>query len=190
MSKDRCPWCGDDELYRSYHDEEWGVPLFDDLRLFEFLILETMQAGLSWLTILRKREGFRRALDRFSPEKMARFGNRKVEQLLQDSSIIRNRKKIEGAIRNAKSYLQLLENGVSFSDYLWSFVDGQPIVNTFRKMDQVPASTPLSLKMSKDMKKRGFVFVGPTIVYAHMQATGMVNDHLVSCFRYREISGD
>ena len=170
MSK-RCDWCGDDPLYVEYHDTEWGVPLFDDRTLFEFLVLEGAQAGLAWITVLRKREGYRALFDGFDPEKLARYSDRKLEKLLTDPRIIRNRLKVtEG----------------SFSDYIWRFVDGRPIQNRWRSMAEVPASTPLSDTISRDLKQRGFNFVGSTIVYAHMQATGMVNDHLTGCFRHRE----
>lgn len=181
----RCGWCGDDPLYVSYHDEEWGVPLYDSLRLFEFLLLEGAQAGLAWITVLRKRENYRKALDGFDPEKIARYTNKDIERLMGDAGIIRNRLKIESAIKNARAYLAIEESGRSFSDYLWQFVDGTPIQNRFERLDQVPATSPESDIMSKTLKKDGFNFVGSTICYAHMQATGMVNDHLVSCHRYK-----
>lgn len=185
-NKQRCPWCGEDPLYISYHDKEWGVPVRDDSKMFEFLILEGMQAGLSWLTILRKRENFRAAFAEFNPEKIARFTTKKINQLMQNSGIVRNRLKILAVINNAQAYLDLLENGQSLCDYLWQFTDGTPIKNAWRVLRQVPSETKISQAMSKDLKKRGFKFVGPTICYAHMQATGMVDDHLVSCFRYDE----
>ncbi len=183
----RCGWCGSDPLYMSYHDEEWGVPVFDDQKLFEFLVLEGAQAGLSWITILKRREGYRRAFAGFDPAKVARFSDKRMEKLLQDPGIIRNRLKVRSAIQNAKSFLKVQEEFGSFSNYQWAFVEGKPIVNHFRSLQEVPAETPLSKAFSKDLKKRGFNFVGPTIVYAHMQAVGMVNDHLVDCFRHKEV---
>jgi DNA-3-methyladenine glycosylase I len=180
----RCSWCGDDELYIAYHDNEWGLPERDDQTLFEFLILEGAQAGLSWITILRKRENYRDALDGFDPEKIAGYGKRKVNQLLKNEGIIRNRLKIESAITNARCFIDVAESG-SFSEYVWSFVDGRPIQNRFRTMAEVPATTDISNLMSKDLKKRGFKFVGSTICYAYMQATGMVNDHIVGCHRHK-----
>lgn len=181
--KKRC-WGDTDPLLRDYHDKEWGVPLHDDRRLFEFLVLEGMQAGLSWMTILRKRENFRRAFAGFDPERVARFTDRDVRRLLSDAGIIRNRLKIEAAIHNARCFLEIRREFGSFDRYIWSFVDGRPKKNRFRRLADLPARTPLSDVLSADLKKRGFKFVGSTIVYAHMQATGMVNDHLVSCFRY------
>ncbi len=185
--KTRCAWAGKDPLYIQYHDTEWGVPLYDDRKLFEFLILEGMQAGLSWLTILRKREHFRRALDHFDPEKIARYDETKVQQLLNDPGIIRNAAKIRAAINNARAFLNLQEEFGSFSAYLWRFVDGKPIVHRWRRLEDIPTRSPESDALSRDLKQRGFKFVGTTICYAHMQAVGMVNDHLVDCFRYREI---
>lgn len=182
----RCGWCGDDPLYVEYHDTEWGVPLYDDGTLFEFLMLEGAQAGLAWITVLRKREGYRAVFDGFNAEKIARYTDRKLDKILQDPRIIRNRLKVYSARQNARAFLQVQEEVGSFSDYIWKFVDGSPIQNHWRSMKEVPASTPLSDTISKDLKKRGFNFVGSTIVYAHMQATGMVNDHLVSCFRHEE----
>jgi DNA-3-methyladenine glycosylase I len=181
-----CPWCGDDTLYRSYHDEEWGVPQYNDTKLYEFLILEGAQAGLSWITVLRKREGYRQLFDSFDPEKIARYDEKKIDALKQDARIIRNDAKIRSAIKAAQLFLDLRDKGVSFRDYLWQFVDGTPIQNHWESMKEVPALTPVAEKMSKQLKKDGFNFVGPTICYAHMQATGMVNDHLVSCPRHRE----
>ncbi len=183
----RCPWATSDPLYVPYHDEEWGVPLHDDRRLFEMLVLEGAQAGLSWLTILRRREGYRRAFDRFDPQQVARYGPPDVERLLADSGIIRNRLKVDSAIANARAFLAVQEAFGSFDSYVWRFVDGRPIQNAWTKLEEVPAQTPISNAMSKDLRKRGFTFVGPTICYAHMQATGMVNDHLVGCFRHREV---
>jgi DNA-3-methyladenine glycosylase I len=182
----RCDWCGTDELYVSYHDEEWGVPLYDDQALFEFLLLEGAQAGLAWITVLRKREGYRALFDGFDPGRVARYTDRRLEKILTDPRIIRNRLKVKSARQNARAFLVVQEEWGSFSDYIWHFVDGKPIQNRWRSMNQIPASTPLSDAISKDLKKRGFNFVGSTIVYAHMQATGMVNDHLTSCFRHRE----
>ena len=183
----RCGWCGDDPLYVNYHDNEWGVPVHDDRRLFEFLILEGAQAGLSWITILRKRENYRRAFDDFDAEKVARYGRRQVARLLGDAGIVRNRLKIEAAINNAQRFLEVQAAFGSFDDYIWRFVDGQPIINRWKSLKQVPASTRESDALSEDLKARGFKFVGSTICYAHMQATGMVNDHLASCFRHAEI---
>ncbi|MEX2498780.1 MAG: DNA-3-methyladenine glycosylase I [Wenzhouxiangellaceae bacterium] len=186
MKDQRCPWCGTDPLYQTYHDTEWGVPVHDDRTLFEFLILEGAQAGLSWITILRKRENYRRAFHGFDAEKVARYNRSSVQRLLGDAGIVRNRLKIEATITNARAFLETRDRFGSFSDYIWGFVDGKPVVNHFKCMDEVPAVTPLAEKISKDLKQRDFRFVGPTIVYAHMQATGMVNDHLVSCPRHRE----
>jgi DNA-3-methyladenine glycosylase I len=180
----RCPWCGDDPLYVAYHDSEWGVPVHDDRLLFEFLMLEGAQAGLSWITILRKREGYRSAFAGFDPHRVAGFGECEVDALLTNPAIVRNRQKITAAVTNARAFLAVQEEWGTFDRYIWSFVDGAPIRNAWRSLDQIPASTPLSETISRDLKGRGFRFVGPTIVYAHMQATGMVNDHLVSCFRY------
>ncbi|MDQ7007374.1 MAG: DNA-3-methyladenine glycosylase I [Acidobacteriota bacterium] len=186
----RCPWCGRDPVYVAYHDREWGVPVHDDRKLFEFLVLEGAQAGLSWLTILKRREGYRRAYRGFDPRKVARFGASSVRRLLADTGIIRNRLKIEASISNARAFLKVQEEWGSFDAYIWSFVDGRPLQNRWRNVSELPASTPLSETISRDLKRRGFRFVGPTIVYAHMQATGMVNDHLVSCFRYRQLKGE
>jgi len=185
--KNRCEWCGTDPLYVNYHDEEWGVPVFDDQLLFAKLILDGAQAGLSWITILRKRENYWQAFDQFDPDKIARYDENKVQELLQNPGIVRNRLKIQSAIKNAKGYLDIMEKEGSFSDFLWQFVDGRPLQNAWQTMADLPAQTPESQAMSKALKKRGFSFVGPTIVYAFMQAVGMVNDHIVSCFRYEEI---
>jgi DNA-3-methyladenine glycosylase I len=182
----RCAWCGTDPLYVSYHDEEWGVPVRDDATLFEFLVLEGAQAGLSWLTILRKREGYRRLFDAFAPDKIARYSEKRLDAILEDPAIIRNRLKVYGTRKNARAFLAVQEAFGSFSDYIWGFVDGQPLQNSWRTDADVPATTPLSDRISKDMKVRGFTFVGSTIIYAHMQATGMVNDHTIACFRHRE----
>jgi DNA-3-methyladenine glycosylase I len=180
----RCPWPKLDPLYVAYHDEEWGVPEYDDRALYEKLVLDGFQAGLSWITILRKRDNFRRAFDGFEPEKIARYRPTRVEKLMQDAGIVRNRMKIEGAILSARAWLDIQEKGPGFSKLLWDFVDGRPKVNHFRSTGQVPAETAVSRAMSKELSARGFKFVGPTIVYAFMQAVGMVNDHLVTCHRY------
>ena len=180
---ERCPWCGTDPLYVAYHDEEWGVPSRDDRHLFEMLILEGAQAGLSWLTVLRKREGYRRAFEGFDPAKVARFGPEDVERLLADPGIVRNRLKVESAIDSAKAFLALQREKGSFAEWLWAYVDGKPLQSSLREMREVPAKTPLAEAISKDLRKRGFRFVGPTIVYAYMQAVGLVNDHLVTCPR-------
>jgi DNA-3-methyladenine glycosylase I len=182
----RCQWCGNDELYVKYHDEEWGVPLYNDDTLFEFLMLEGAQAGLAWITVLRKREGYRALFDGFDASKIARYSDKKLDKILLDSRIIRNRLKVYSARQNARAFLAVQEEWGSFSDYMWHFVDGKPIVNRFKSMADFPSSTELSDKISKDLKKRGFNFVGSTIVYANMQATGMVNDHIADCFRYKE----
>jgi len=184
----RCPWPGQDPFYVAYHDDEWGVPEYDDRALYEKLILDGFQAGLSWITILRKRENFRRAFDGFAPEKVARYNARKIEKLMQDAGIVRNRQKIEGAIASARGYLEVMDKGPGFSKLLWNFVDGKPKVNLHRGVKQVPAETAISKAMSKELVGRGFKFVGPTIVYAFMQATGMVNDHLVDCYRHAELT--
>ncbi len=184
----RCPWCGSDPLYVAYHDTEWGVPERDDRALYEKLVLDGFQAGLSWITILRKRDNFRRAFDGFKPEKIARYDKKKTAALMKDAGIVRNRMKIDGAVASARAWLDIMENGPGFSDYLWDFVDGRPKVNRFRTRGQIPAETDLSRKIAKDLKARGFKFCGPTIVYAFMQATGMVNDHLVKCHRHAELS--
>jgi DNA-3-methyladenine glycosylase I len=180
----RCPWPKQDALYVAYHDEEWGVPEYDDRALYEKLVLDGFQAGLSWITILRKRENFRRAFEDFDPEKIARYTPKKIERLMQDAGIVRNRAKIAGAVGSARAWLTIMERGPGFSALLWDFVDGNPKLNKFRSTKQVPAETELSRKMSKELIGRGFKFVGPTIVYAFMQAVGMVNDHLVTCHRY------
>lgn len=182
----RCGWVNDDPLYIAYHDEEWGVPLHDDRRLFEMLVLEGAQAGLSWYTILKKRDGYRRAFDGFDPERVARYDEKKVASLLQDPGIVRNRLKVQAAISNARAWLNLRESGVRFPDFLWDFTGGKPVVNAWRRLEDVPASTLASEAMSKALKKLGFRFVGPTICYAFMQAVGMVNDHTTTCFRWKE----
>ncbi len=185
MTLTRCPWSlGVDEAYQRYHDEEWGVPVRDDARHFEFLVLESAQAGLSWAIVLRKREGFRRAFANFDAERVARFNSRSIERLVNDARIIRNRQKIVATINNARGFLAIQEEFGSFDNYVWRFVGGQPIRNRFRKQSDVPATSAESDALSKDLKSRGFSFVGSTIIYAHMQATGLVNDHIVGCFRY------
>lgn len=188
----RCPWCGNDPLYMDYHDNVWGRPEYDDLALFEKLCLDGQQAGLSWLTILKKQHNYRAAYDNFDPERIARYDDSKIESLLQDRGIIRNRLKVQSIIRNARGYLDLQAQGHSFSDFLWSFVDGRPVQNHWRNFEDVPVYTPEAEAMSKALKKQGFNFVGPTIVYAFMQAVGMVNDHLTSCPQHsvcRELAG-
>jgi DNA-3-methyladenine glycosylase I len=187
-SKARCPWCGDDPAYRRYHDQEWGVPVRDDRTWFEFLLLEGAQAGLSWLTILRKREAYRQAFASFDAAAVAEFGPSDVDRLMNDSGIVRHRLKIESAIGNARAFLELKSRFGSFDRWIWERVGGQAIVNRFERQDQVPASTPLSTSISRSLKQHGFGFVGPTTVYALMQATGLVNDHLVSCFRWAQVS--
>lgn len=188
MTKTRCAWCGADPLYVAYHDTEWGVPVKDDHLLFEFLILETFQAGLSWITVLRKRENFRKAFNNFDYKKVAKYDEKKIESLLQDAGIIRNKLKVKATVTNAIAFMEVQKEFGSFSDYIWNFVDHTPIVNQCRSMKDIPANTPLSDEISADLKKRGFKFVGTTVVYAHMQATGMVNDHVVDCFRYNEVN--
>lgn len=180
----RCPWCGDDPLYVEYHDKEWGKPLHNDQKLFEFLLLESFQAGLSWITILRKRENFRKAFNDFDAKKIVHYNNEKIESLLADSGIIRNRAKIEAAINNARIYLEIQKEYGSFDKYIWQFVDHKPILNQRRELTDIPAITPEATQMSKTLKKRGFKFIGPTTCYAFMQATGMVNDHFVDCDFY------
>jgi len=185
--KQRCPWPSDDKLMIKYHDKEWGVPLHKDRKLFEFLVLEGFQAGLSWRTILHKRENFRKAFDHFDFNKVAKYDKRKINSLLKNEGIIRNRLKIEGAITNAKAFIRVRKEFGTFDRYIWGFVNGRQVQNKFKTLRQLPAKTALSDKISEDLKKRGFKFVGSTIVYAHMQATGMVNDHVVSCYRHKEL---
>ncbi|WP_339915965.1 DNA-3-methyladenine glycosylase I [Yeosuana marina] len=187
MKKNRCGWCEGDALYEAYHDQEWGVPVFDDATLFEFLMLETFQAGLSWITILRKRENFRKAFDNFDYKKIAQYNQDKIDALLQDAGIIRNKLKVNATITNAQAFIEIQKEFGSFSKYIWSFVDGKPIKNTLKSYKDAPANTALSDRISTDLKKRGFKFVGSTVIYAHMQATGMVNDHEVGCFRYNDV---
>ena len=186
-NKRRCEWCGTDPIYVAYHYTEWVVPVRDDKTLFEFLLLETFQAGLSWITILKKRENFRKAFDNFDYKKIAIYEDDKIESLLQDAGIIRNKLKVYSAVTNAQNFIKIQEEFGSFSTYIWSFTNGVPITNHFGSMKEVPANTPLSDQISKDLKKRGFKFVGTTVVYAHMQATGMVNDHAAYCFRHQEV---
>lgn len=181
-NKNRCAWCEKDDLYRNYHDNEWGKPVYDDATLFEFLILETFQAGLSWHTILKKRENFRKAFDKFDVKKVASYNDKKLQILIEDTGIIRNQLKIKSAVSNAQAFIKVQEEFGSFSKYIWAFVEGKPIDNKPQTLKDVPATTPLSDALSKDLKKRGFKFVGSTVVYAHMQATGMVNDHVADCF--------
>ncbi len=180
--KIRCAWCKGDALYEKYHDEEWGKPVYEDQKLFEFLLLETFQAGLSWITILRKRENFKKAFDSFDYKKIAKYDEAKIDELLQDTGIIRNRLKVLAAVSNAQAFMKIQDEFGSFSKYYWSFTDGKILDNKFTSLSQVPATTPLSDKISKDMKKRGFKFVGSTVIYANMQATGMVNDHIADCW--------
>ena len=188
-NKSRCAWVGTNELAMDYHDHEWGVPPHDDRKLFEFLILEGAQAGLSWLTILKRREGYRQAFAGFDPAMVAAFDERDQSRLLSDEGIIRNRLKVQAAIVNAQQFLRIVKEFGSFDEYQWRFVDGKPVQNSWRLMAELPVATPQAESFSKDLKKRGFKFVGPTIIYAHMQATGMVNDHTTDCFRYEEIKG-
>jgi len=183
----RCWWCGDDALYQSYHDEEWGVPIHDDHQLFEFLCLEGAQAGLSWITILRKRDHYRRVFDRFDARKIADYDATKIASLLSDPGIVRNKLKVNGFVKNARAYLDMLDQGESLDSYLWNYVDGVPVQNQWQKMSQIPANTPVSDAMAKDLKKHGFTFVGSTICYAMMQAAGLVNDHVTECYRYDEL---
>jgi len=185
----RCQWCNGDPAYIRYHDKEWGVPVYNERKLFEMLILEGAQAGLSWITILRKRPHYRRVFERFDPARIARYDRRKINSLLQDPGIVRNRLKVEGAVKNARAWLDLKESEGSCSEFLWQFVDGEPVMNKWRNLQHVPAQTAQSEAMSRALKKRGFTFVGPTICYAFMQAVGMVNDHTTDCFRHVELSG-
>ncbi len=183
----RCLWCGTDELYVKYHDEEWGVPVHDDRVHFEMLVLEGAQAGLSWITVLRKRENYRKAFDNFDVNKVAKYSEKKIEKLLQNPGIIRNRLKVKSAVTNAQAFIKVQKEFGSFDKYIWQFVNNKPIINKWKKMSELPATSKESDALSKDLKKRGFKFVGSTIMYAHMQSIGMVNDHVVSCFRYNEV---
>jgi DNA-3-methyladenine glycosylase I len=187
VAKTRCPWAGSDPLMLEYHDREWGLPVHDDHRLFEFLVLEGAQAGLSWMTILRKRDAYRKAFRDFEPRAVARFGSREVTRLMGDAGIVRNRRKIESAIANARVVQDIARERGSFDHYIWSFVDGHPVVNAWKTLAQIPTATDASRALSKDLARRGAAFVGPTICYAFMQATGLVNDHMISCFRYHEL---
>ncbi len=180
----RCSWCGNDELYVKYHDEEWGVPVHDEKKHFEFLVLESAQAGLSWLTVLKKRENYRKAYDEFDVDKVSQYDDKKVEELLQNEGIIRNRKKIEASVNNARCFIEIQSEFGSFDKYIWAFVNNRPIVNSWNNISEVPATSELSDKVSKDLKKRGFKFLGSTIIYAHLQATGIINDHLTYCFKH------
>lgn len=182
-NKIRCGWCEKDDLYRDYHDNEWGIPVYDDEKLFEFLVLETFQAGLSWYMILKKRDNFRKAFDQFDYKKIAKYGDKEIERLMQDSGIVRNGLKIKGTITNAIAFIKVQEEFGSFSNYIWGFTDGKPIDNNPKTLKDLPAVTEISNALSKDLKKRGFKFVGSTVVYAHMQATGMVNDHVAECWK-------
>ncbi len=184
----RCDWCLNNELYISYHDTEWGVPVHDDRKIFEFLLLEGAQAGLSWLTVLRKREAYRLAFNDFDPELIARYGEEEILVLMNNPGIIRNRLKIESAVKNAKAFLKIREEFGSFDEFIWNFTDRRTIQNSYTSLKNIPVETDISRLISKDLIKRGFAFVGPTIIYSHMQATGMVNDHLTDCFRYKELS--
>ena len=184
---DRCPWCIGDELLENYHDKEWGVPVHEDQKQFEFLVLESAQAGLNWLTVLKKRENYRLAYDAFDVTKVALYSRKNMDALVQNAGIIRNRKKIEASINNAGRFLDIQKEFGAFCSYLWRFVDGTPVVNSWKTISEIPAHTDLSDEISKDLKSRGFSFIGTTIIYAHLQAVGMVNDHIVSCFRYQEI---
>ena len=186
----RCWWCGEDDLYRDYHDYEWGVPVHDDRLLFEFLCLEGAQAGLSWITILRKRDNYRRVFDNFDADRIARYGDKKIDELLQDAGIVRNRLKVNAFVKNARATLAMRDQGISLNEYLWDYVGGEPLQNSWKKSSQVPANTEISDAMSKDLKKRGFTFVGSTICYAFMQAAGLVNDHIVDCYRHGELKGE
>lgn len=184
---ERCPWCLKEELYIDYHDKEWGVPVHDDRKHFEFLILEGAQAGLSWLTILRRREGYRKAFSDFNPQAVSRFDQDIIEKLILNPDIIRNRKKIEASVNNAKKFLEVVNEFGTFDKYIWGFTNGKPLINSPKKLSDIPAKTELSDMISKDLIKKGFKFVGSTIIYAHLQAVGIVNDHLISCFRYKEL---
>ena len=191
MSKEnRCQWSLSEEIYMEYHDTEWGVPVYDDQKQFEFLVLESAQAGLSWLTILKRREGYRRLYDGFDPKLVAEYGEERIQKMLLDPGIIRNRKKIESSVSNAQKFLEIQAQHGSFCSYIWRFVDGKQVVNHFQDLSQIPATTPLSDTISKDLKQKGFKFIGSTIIYAHLQATGLVNDHLTSCFRHTECASE
>ncbi len=188
MKNKRCDWCGEDPIYVEYHDKEWGVPVFNDTELFEFLILETFQAGLSWITVLKKRENFREAFDNFNYKKIATYNDNKFNELLNNKGIIRNKLKIKATISNATCFMEIQKEFGSFSNYIWKFTNGKPLKNSYKTLSEVPATTLLSDIISKDLKKRGFKFVGSTVVYAYMQATGMVNDHITSCYRHKQVN--
>ncbi|UMB53536.1 DNA-3-methyladenine glycosylase I [Lutibacter sp. A64] len=188
MKNKRCDWCGEDPIYVEYHDKEWGVPVFNDTKLFEFLILETFQAGLSWITVLKKRENFREAFDNFNYKKIATYNDNKFNELLNNKGIIRNKLKIKATISNATCFMEIQKEFGSFSNYIWKFTNGKPLKNTYKTLSEVPATTLLSDIISKDLKKRGFKFVGSTVIYAYMQATGMVNDHITSCYRHKQVN--
>jgi len=185
--KNRCGWAGKEEIYVKYHDEEWGVPVREDAKQFEFLILETFQAGLSWITILRKRENFRQAFDQFDYKKIARYNEAKIQSLLENEGIIRNRLKVRATVTNAQAFMKVQEEFGSFTEYIWGFVDGKPVNEKRKALSEVPATNEISDRLSKDLKKRGFKFVGSTVVYAHLQATGLINDHVTDCFRHKEV---
>ncbi|MBI6875533.1 DNA-3-methyladenine glycosylase I [Clostridium aciditolerans] len=184
---ERCPWCGNDPLYIKYHDEEWGVPVHDERKHFEFLVLESAQAGLSWITILRKRENYRSAYDNFDPVKVANYSEEKINELLQNNGIVRNRRKIEASINNAKMFLNIQKEFGSFDNYIWKFVNYRPVINSWKSISDVPATSALSDEVSKDLKKRGFKFLGSIIIYSHLQATGIINDHIINCFRHNDL---
>jgi len=184
----RCPWCLLDPDYQRYHDIEWGVPLYDDLKLFSLLVLEGAQAGLSWLTILKRRKGYMAAMDELNPEKLARYTERDIDRLMQDGRIIRNRRKLESAVTNARAFLAMKDRGINFADWLWAWVEGKQVTNHWNNLSEIPPVTPLSENISRELKRQGFTFVGPTIIYAYMQSAGLVNDHLVNCFRYKELT--
>jgi DNA-3-methyladenine glycosylase I len=183
----RCPWCENNDLYIKYHDDEWGVPVHDDMKHFEFLTLEIFQSGLSWLTILKKRENFRKAFSNFDYSKISKYNEEKIEELMNDKGIIRNRKKIEATINNANKFIKIREEFKSFENYIWNFVDGAPIINKWEKIEELPTKSELSDIICKDLKKRGFKFIGSIVIYSHLQATGLINDHLTTCFKYKEI---
>jgi len=188
MKNERCDWCGEDPIYVEYHDKKWGVPVFDDAELFEFLILETFQAGLSWITVLKKRENFREAFDNFNYKKIATYNDFKFNELINNKGIIRNKLKIKATISNAISFIEIQKEFGSFSNYIWKFTNGKPLKNEYKTLSEVPATTPLSDTISKDLKKHGFKFVGSTVIYAYMQAIGMVNDHITSCYRHKQVN--
>jgi DNA-3-methyladenine glycosylase I len=187
-SLQRCPWCLSDIEYQQYHDLEWGVPLHDEQKLFTLLILEGAQAGLSWITILKRRKGYLDAMDNMDPEKLARYTDNDIARLMQDKRIIRNKRKLESVVTNARAFLTMKDRGISFSEWLWNWVGGQPVQNHWRSLDEIPAASPLSEAISRELKQQGFTFVGPTIIYAYMQSAGLVNDHLVHCYRHRELA--